>query len=88
MPLLKTMTGDISYKSEQGVLTALVWGEKYKDEIDDEKLNRELAEYFNGQLQSFSLDVLPSGTDYQKKSLASAFKYSIWSNGYLPRHCP
>jgi methylated-DNA-[protein]-cysteine S-methyltransferase len=67
MPTLQTPTGYLSYKSFNGKLLSLVWGDTYENQPEDFNISKELDLYFQGKLRDFSMQVLPEGTAYQQK---------------------
>ena len=67
MSLLNTVTGDISFKEENGKLTHLTWGSAYEKDASSEKIKAELSAYFNGKQKNFETPLAPEGTELQMK---------------------
>lgn len=66
MSLIKTPTGDISFKSVDGKITGLTWGKTFENEANEKRIEMELNRYFGGTLKEFSFLSSPEGTDFQK----------------------
>lgn len=67
MPKLKTITGDISYRTEGGYITNLVWGGDYEGDAGHDDINKCILEYFAGGLKTFNVKLKANGTAFQQK---------------------